>query len=33
VRLRVAVWLSVLLALMTLWTATGIRVPHVPAVG
>lgn len=32
-RLRVAVWLAVLLALLTLWTATGIRVPHVPAAG
>jgi hypothetical protein len=32
-RLRIAVWLSVLLALATLWTATGIRVPHVPAAG
>jgi len=29
-RLRVAVWLSVLLAVLTLWTATGIRMPHVP---
>jgi len=32
VRLRVAVWTSVALTLLTLWTATGIRLPHVPPV-
>ena len=35
--LRSALWvvpiISVLLALITLWTATGIRIPHVPAAG
>ena len=29
-RLRVAVWTTVALTLLTLWTATGIRIPHLP---
>ena len=32
-RLRVAVWFCVVLAIWTLWAATGIRAPHLPAAG
>ena len=31
-RLRVAVWITVALTLLTLWTATGIHAPNVPAI-